>query len=413
MRATSVLRTILAFQHTFVTGVTFEAEALVIDVAPSWKVPRCSCCQRKVKGGYDHRVRTWRHLDLGGMRTLVRYELRRVECPRCGVKVEKVPWADAGSRFTRPFENQVAYLAQRCDQTEVMKQMRISWRTVGEIAGRVVERGGLTGPKRLDGLTVIAIDELGYRKHHQFITVVTDHITGQTVWGGEGKSAEAVAPFFEALGPERCTKLQAVTLDMSAAFIKAVQKYAPNAKLVFDRFHVQKLAHDALDEVRRDLVREAEDKDERKALKGTRWPLQKNPWNLDNDDRKTLQEIRARNVPLYRAYELKESLRGILDRRQVNVAREKLTEWVDWASRSHLAPFVRAAKTIRKYMDGILEYIRTRLNNGLAEGINNKIRGVTKRAFGFHHATSLISMVLLCCGGLHLDPSHVAPNGTH
>src|SRR5688572_5167270 len=200
---------------------------------------------------------------------------------------------------------------------------------------------------------------------------------------------------------------------MSAAFISAVEEGAPNAKRIFDRFHVQRLAHDALDEVRRELVREKDDEVERKALKGTRWALQKNPWNLDADEKKTLQEIRAHNEPLYRAYELKESLAGILDRRQVNVARVKLCEWTDWASRSQLAPFVRIAKTIRKYTEGILEYIRTGFNNGRAEGINNKVRAVTKRAFGFHDATNLIGMILLCCGGLHLEPSHVPPYGTH
>lgn len=412
MRATSVIRTILGFQHSFVTGVHFDETALVIDVAPTYKRPRCSCCRRKVKGSHDRRERTWRHLDLGGMMTLIRYAIRRVDCPKCGVKVEDVPWAAPGSRFTKPFENQVAFLAQRCDLTTVATLMRVAWRSVGEIAGRVVERGGLTAPARLEGLTVIGIDELSYRKHHKFVTIVTDHIRGVVVWSSEGKSAETAGKFFAELGPERCAQLTAVTLDMSAAFIKAIRQWAPTAKLVFDRFHVQRLAHDALDEVRRSLLREAEE-EERKEIKGTRWTLQKNPWSLDADEKKTLQQIRARNEPLSRAYELKESLRGILDRRQVHVARAKLEEWTDWASRSHLAPFVRVAKTIRKHMDGILEYVRTRLNNGLAEGINNKVRAITKRAFGFHDATSLISMLFLCCGGLHLNPSHLAPNASH
>ncbi len=413
MRATSVFRTIIAFQQTFVTGVHFDAATVVLDVAPTFKVPRCSCCHRKVKKGYDRRVRTWRHLDLCGMMTVLRYAIRRVDCPKCGVKVEKVPWADTGSHFTTPFENQVGYLAQRCDKTTVTKLMRIGWRTVGELAERVVKRGGLTAPEQLDGLTVIGIDEISYRKHHKFITIVTNHLSGGVVWAAEGKSAETAKGFFAALGPERCAQLEAVTLDMSAAFIKAITDCAPKAKLVFDRFHVQRLAHNALDEVRRKLINDAEDKDERKAIKGTRWALQKNAWNLDADEKKTLQEIRARNEPLSRAYELKESLRGILDRRQVNVARVKLNEWADWASRSLLAPFVRVAGTIRKYMDGILEYVRTGLNNGRAEGMNNKVRAITKRAYGFHHAASLIGMVLLCCGGLHLDPSHVPPYGTH
>jgi transposase len=279
MRATSVLRVLLALQSTRVLEFEFDDEGLVIDVAPTNTVPRCGECGRKVRGVYDRRERRWRHLDLGGIKTELRYELRRVRCPKCGVRVEAVPWAEAGSGFTLAFENHVGYLAQRTDRTTVTNLARIAWRTVGRIVERVVRRRDAERGDRLDGLRIIGVDELSYRRHHEYITVVVDHERAEVVWAAEGKSADTLKAFFAALGPERCTKLEAVTIDMSAAYIKAVTEASPGAQLVFDRFHVQRLAHDALDEVRRDEVREAAPEDKAK-LKHTRWALQKNPWNL-------------------------------------------------------------------------------------------------------------------------------------
>jgi Transposase len=133
---------------------------------------------------------------------------------------------------------------------------------------------------RLDGLTEIGVDELSYRKHHEYVTIVTDHTTGRVVWAHPGKNADTLRKFFEELGKERCGKLRAVTVDMSQAYIAAIKEAAPQAKIVFDRFHVQRLVHDALDAVRRTEVRDASDPEEKRALENSRFVLQKNPWNL-------------------------------------------------------------------------------------------------------------------------------------
>jgi transposase len=412
MRATSVLRTLLALHHLRVIAFEFNDEGLIIDVAPSHRVARCSGCDRKCHRVHDRRPRSWRHLDLGGIRTDLRYELRRVRCPSCGVRVEAVPWAAAGSGFTLPFEAHTAYLAQRSDRTTVTNLMRIAWRTVGAVVQRIVERHDAQCDDRLDGLRFIGVDELSYRRHHEYVTVVVNHERSEVVWAAPGKNADTLKAFFIALGPERCAKLEAITIDMSGAYIKAVTEASPEALLVFDRFHVQRLAHDALDEVRRDEVREASTAD-KPALKGTRWALQKNPWNLHRFERDKLATLQRTNQPIYRAYLLKESLLAIFDRRQAQVAENKLDEWLDWARRSLLQPFVKLAKTIDAHRDGILAYVRTRLNNGCVEGLNGKARTITRRAFGFHSAASLIAMLFLCCGNIQLHPAHVYPFMSH
>lgn len=402
MRATTIFRFTLQFPHTRVWSVEFDPFGLLIQVAPTTKVPRCSGCGCRVRTVHDSRARNWRHLDACGMPVTLRYSLRRVSCPRCGVVIEMVPWAEPKAGFTRDFEDHVAYLAQQASQTTVAATMRIAWRTVGDIIKRTMSRR--RNPNLLDGLEHIGIDELSYRRHHEYVTVVVDHVSQRVVWAHEGKNAATLGRFFDDLGPERAARIKTATLDMSGAYIEAVTAGAPQATLVFDRFHVQRLAQDAVDEVRRAEVRVLEDAGERETLKKTRWALLKNPWNLSAIEAQRLATIQKDNRRLYRAYLLKSSLCDILGRRQVNVVREKLEQWISWARRSRLKPFKKAAKTIRKYIDGIVAIVATGLNNGRTEGLNGKIRVITRRAFGFHSASALISFIFLCCSGMVLNP---------
>ena len=400
--ATTLLSTILGMKQTRVEAVAFDERGVVVDVAPTTTIPRCSGCFCRVDKGYDARQRSWRHLDLAGMRVVLRYELRRVDCPRCGVRIELVPWAEPDSWFTRDFEEHTAYLAQTTDKTTVVNTMRVAWRTVGEIARRVVDRVQRGDP--LDGLKQIGVDELSYRRHHEYITVVIDHIAKRVVWARPGKDAATLGEFFKEFGPERCKQLEAVTIDMSGAYIKAVTEASPQATMIFDRFHVQRLAQDAVDAVRRAEVRESRGTEEAKVLKRTRFILLKNPWNLTNLEGQKLAELQRTNKPIYRAYMLKEGLAGILDGLDVDVARIKLGEWLGWASRSRLEPFEELARTVKAHFEGILAYIPLRLNNGRTEGMNGKIRTITRRSYGFHSASNLIALIFLCCSGISLLP---------
>lgn len=408
MRATSLLNTVLGIKFTRVTGVEFTDKGLVCDVEPTTTIPRCGGCGSKVRKLYDRREpRLWRHLDLAGMSLRLRYCPRRVRCPRCGVTTEMVPWAEPMSWFTHAFEQMVGYLAQQSSKTVVSTMMRVAWATVGAIIGRVVE--GLLPGSRLDGLTHIGVDELSYRKHHKYVTIVIDHVTGRVVWAREGKNADTLRAFFEELGSERCALIKAVTIDMSQAYISAVAESAKNARIIFDRFHVQKLVQEALDEVRRAEVRASADAEERKALKRTRFALLKSPWNLTTLEHAKLTELPRVNATIYRAYLMKESFAAILDRRQPNVVESKLKEWISWASHSGIKPFAKAARTIAKHIDGIVAYVATGLSNGRSEGTNGKVRTITRRSYGLHGAAALIALIHLCCSGLKLTPPHTHP----
>ncbi len=402
MRITTLFRRLLGVISLFVCSVSFEEESLVLRVRPGWIKPRCGGCGRRAPG-YDRLLeRRWRHLGLGRMRVWLAYAPRRVDCQDCGILTERVPWAYHKSRFTKDFEELVAYLAQSTDKTKVTELMGIAWRTVGAIVERVVARN--LDPKRLEGLRNIGVDEFSYRKRHRYITTVVDHDRRRVVWASPGKSSDVLKAFFDELGKKGRAKIECVTMDMAKTYIKAVEENVPHAQIVFDRFHVQRLVSDALEEVRRAQLREIRGTDEGRELFKSRFALLKNPWNLKRHEKQKLNELQRTNAPIYRAYLLKETLAQALDYLQPWRAERALREWLAWASRSKLEPFVKAARTIRAHLDGVLAYFQARLTNGIVEGFDNKLRMIARRAFGFHSPQPLISMLYLCSGGITLDP---------
>jgi transposase len=411
MRVSTLLRRLLDVTAVRVTGVRFFARGeMSVEVQPRWRKPRCGVCGRRA-GMYDRRpLRWWRRMVAGRHVVLLAYAPRRVNCRRCGVRTEQVPWGASASRFSWDFEEWVAYLAQVTDQTHVRKLTGVAWATVGQIIERVVSRR--LSPERLANLRRIGVDEFSYRKRHRYITVVVDHNQRRVVWAAEGKGAETLTAFFAELGPERCAAIELVSVDMAGGYGKAIKDCLPAAKIIYDRFHVQRLASDALDTVRRSLVRElASEKDDEaaQATKKTRWVLLKGWPKLEAEERARLHEVQRTNRPLYRGYLLKETLADALDYRQPARAEKALKSWIAWACRSRLKPFVRVARTLRSHFEGVLAYIRHRLTNGLVEGLNNKLRLVSRRAYGFHSADALIAMLFLNAGGIELSPPLPGP----
>jgi transposase len=410
MRAITLLRRLLDVTSVRVTGVCFyRGREISVEVEPRWRKPRCGVCGRR-GGIYDRRpLRWWRHMVAGRHVVLLAYAPRRVNCRRCGVRTEKVPWGDPASRFSWDFEEWVAYLAQITDQTQVHRLTGVAWVTVGQIIKRVVARR--LSAERLANLRRIGIDEFSYRKRHRYITTVVDHDLRRVVWAAEGRSAETLRAFFTALGQTRCAAIEMVSVDMAGGYGKAIRECLPQATVVYDRFHVQRLASDALDEVRRALVRDLTDEDQESAhaIKNTRWIFLQGWHKLDTKERARLHEVQRTNRPLYRAYLLKETIADALDYRQLARAEPALKAWIAWACRSKLKPFVKVARTLRAHFSGILAYIRSRLTNGVVEGLNNKLPMVSRRAYGFHSAEALIGMLFLNCGGIQLSPPLPGP----
>lgn len=413
MRVTTLLNRLLGLPGLRVTGVTFEGEedeVLVIRIARTFKLLTCPDCGRQVRGRFEERPpRRWRHLRVLGHVTYLEGTIRRLHCPDCEqVVTEAVPWARPRSVFTRPFENTVALLVQQLSKTAVSKMMGIAWVTVGSIAERVMAEE--LDEKRLDGLERIGVDEIHYRTPHRYLSVIVNHDGGDVVWATEGKSSEAFETFVDELGPERAAAIKLVTMDMSAAYQKGVREGLPNAEIVFDRFHLARLAHKALNQVRRDqleALRDALELDpDLGPLKGLSWLLLKRPENLQSHEKRRLSRLQQLNRPLYRAYLLKESFLNLFKlSRSTKNAERALDAWLAWASRCRLQPFVKLARTVRDHRAGIVRALELPLSNARLEGTNNKIRLLSHRAYGFHSAAALVAMIYLCCSSIHFPTS--------
>ena len=396
---------LLGLGRAVVEGVRLDEEGLMVRARPRRReVARCGVCGRRAPG-YDRGEgrRRWRALDLGATKAFVEAAAPRVECRQHGVVVARIPWARHGSWFTREFEEQVAWLATHCSKSAVCELMRISWLTVGRIIERVVaEQAGRRGDP-LVGLRRIGIDELSYRKGQRYITVVVDHDTGRLVWAADGRDKQTVERFFDALGPERCAKLELVSSDLGEWITRVVEKRSPQATLCLDPFHVVALATDALDDVRREVWNEARrsgDTTGARWLKGARWALWKRPERLSERQRAKLQTIEHVNRRLYRAYLLKEQLRVVFQEPDPAAAIALLDAWLSWARRCRIASFVKLAKTIKQHYQGIVATLTHRLSNARIEAINTTLRLICRRAYGFHSADALIALAMLTLGGL-------------
>ena len=353
-----------------VTDVSFDQKGVVVTLRlPNRRRRVCSECGQTGRHLEitDYRTKRWRHLDLGVNRCVLECCLRRLRCPDCGVRYEAVRWARPGSPYTRDYEDIVAFLAQQMAKTPIRRLMRIAWDSVGDIVTRVV--ADHLSETRFDDLVLIGVDEISYRRGQRYLTCVADHERGAIIWAKPGRDANTLEAFFALLGDRRHT-IKAISIDMSAGYENAVKAVAEadeqfRPEVVFDPFHVCQLASRAVDDVRR-----AEWNEHGKSktpsgrwIKHSRWSLLKAPERQTETQLARLAEVAATNKRLYRAFLLKEELPLLYHLPDPSKADVHLRAWLAWASRSKLRPFVKLARTIRKYRDGILAAVRLGLSN--------------------------------------------------
>jgi transposase len=403
MRLEHCIRRWLGLSCHYVQKIEESDGRLIAEIeAVEGRLPRCGHCGRAVRGTKGRlRRREWRDLKLRHVPLVIAYRPRRVVCPDCGVRVEKVPWADRWSRVTKSLARAVAELARRTDLSTVAEQYGINWKTVAGIIRRVVEWGLARRWKR--PLRVLGMDEVSRKKGHRYLTLVYDLERGELVWVGKDRTRETAHAFFDAIGQRRSERITAVSMDMWAPYVDVVRVRAPNATVCFDRFHVVRHLGEAVDEVRRSLVRKLAGPD--KALvKGTRFVLLKNPWNLTPRQKQSLTALVRTNGPLSRAWYLKEDFQRFWDYLSEGWAEKHLRKWLWWASHSRLEPFQEFARMVREHLDGILAWTKLRITNGALEGMNNKVKLVSHRSYGFRNDDRYIEAIYHNCGALPLPP---------
>ena len=398
-----------------------------------WHKDDCPICHKRCKR-YDRKnpqPRIWRGLDWGGILVEVSYDTHRIECPVHGVLVADVPWAYPGSGFTRDFDLTVGWLATYLPRSTVSEYMRIDWETVGRCVHRTLNDIEPERSKRLDGLVNIGIDETSYRKGHKYITVIVNHDTNTVVWAAQGHGKSVLEQFYRQLTPSQLSSIKVVTGDGAKWITECVNAFTPECERCVDPFHVVEWAMEALDEVRREVWREAHNeaveiakahprkkgrpkagdaenaiinaaKAKADQIKSSAYALGKAPEHLTANQQAKVAMIAENNSRLYRAYRMKETLRLLLKIKDVDEAEAELKRWLWWASHSRIAAFKNLYLKIKRHKDHILNTIRLGMSNARIEATNNKIKLIIRKAYGFRNIQNMLDMVYLVCSNLRV-----------
>lgn len=346
------------------------------------QLPRCRGCGRASRRIHETTRRRIRERDLLGRRVWLEVPVRRVCCARCGVRVERIAWLAGRRALTQAMVCHVEALVRLLPVRQVAQLLDLHWETVKAIDYQRLKRD-VTAPDRCC-LRRLIMDEFALYKGHRYATVVACADTQQVLWVGEGRSRQAIRPFFAWLG-ESCEQIEAVAMDMNTAMDLEVQAHCPNAAVVYDLFHVvAKFGREVIDRVRVDQAnRLCHDKPARKAVKQSRWLLLRNRDNLTETQTLTLDELLAANQPLLATYLLKDQLKALWYAPSPRAARRRWNQWYRMALDSGLAPVIAFARKLSKYAHGIIASARYRLNTSVLEGMNNRIKVIKRMAYGY------------------------------
>ncbi len=375
----------------------YIAGGIVITAERKPKTYCCVACDSENVGRQGFVTRTFRALPIGNMPVTLEVRIPRLACRDCGVvRQAAVGFAEPRRTYTKAFARYILDLSRNMTIKAVAQHLGVGWDTVKEIQKKDLKKR--FAKPRLKHIKQIAIDEISVGKGHQYVTIVMDLKTGAVVHVGKGKGGDALLPFWRRLRAARA-KIEAVAIDMSQAYIAAVEKHLPHATLVFDRFHVIKLFNEKLSNLRRDLHRQLADTMQKDVLKGVRWLLLKRPENLDPSRREPerLREALRLNEPLAMAYFLKGELNELWEQDDREGAEALLKDWIVYAESSGVRLLQNFAKTLRSHAWGILAWYDYPISTGPLEGTNNKIKTMKRQAYGFRDPEFLMLKIL----GIH------------
>lgn len=357
----------------------------------------CGACGTARRSFYDQKVRRVRDLSCGDTRVYLEVAVRRVQCRKCSkVKRESLPFLSGNPFYTKRF---AFYVGRRCRSSsikDVARELKLDWHTAKELEKQYMQeqlrRAGTPGPK------TIGIDEVSVRKGHAYRVVVSDLVRRRPVWfGGKDRSEASMDAFYQWLGPKKSKRIQMAVMDMWKPFFSSTKAHAPQAAILFDKFHVMRHLGEALDAVRRSEYRRLSGKD-RAFVKGQRYTLLSRWENLSLDGRRSLKKLLAANKRLNTAYLLKESFTQLWDYRREAWARRFFDNWKESLKWQRLRPFEKFAAMVERNWDGIAVYCRLekKISLGFVEGLNTKIRVIQRRAYGLRDEEYLRLKILTC-----------------
>jgi len=362
----------------------------------------CPECQT-LSPGYDQRPRRWRHLDTLQLRTWIEADIPRVQCAQHGIKQIAIPWAEPGSQFTQLFERLAIDFLRECSVTGAAALLRITWDEAWGIKSRAVKRG--LARRTAEPIPYIGVDEKAITKGHRYLTVVADLQRSRVLFVNEDRKADSLDAFWPTCTPAQRDSITAVAMDMWEPYVQSVTSHVPGGgdKIVFDKFHLVKHLHTAVDKVRKTEHRWlARGGDTR--LTGTKYLWLRRPSELTADQRRTFRLLLGNDLKVGRAWALKERFRHFWDYTYRGAAERFFARWFWRATHSRLKPMAQVAWMIRRHLPNVLTYHRHRITNAGLEAVNATIQWVKKTARGFRNVDNFKTAIYFHCGGLDLYP---------
>lgn len=357
---------------------------LSIYLKPTAKVMLCQQCGARCRQVHETTVRRVRDLPLFEYRVVLHVPRRRLWCEQCGgPRLERLAWLGRYQRVTDRLAQACSQLLQSSNVQAVARFFELGWHTV-----KTLDKARLRASVRepdWSRIEYLAMDEFALHKGHRYATVVVDPIGRQVLWIGPGRSRETARAFFEQLPPGAAQRIKAVAIDMTTAYELEIQAHSPQAEIVYDLFHVvAKYGREVIDRVRVDQANQLrQDRPARKIIKSSRWLLLRNRDNLDRQQAVRLDELLQANQPLLTVYVLRDELKRLWFYRRPAWARQAWNHWCEQAEQSGIAALNTFAQRLKGYLHGILARCRHPLNTSIVEGINNTIKVIKRRAYGY------------------------------
>lgn len=344
----------------------------------------CSHCGASCSAVHDREERRITDLPVFGQPARILLPRQRVLCPTCGPRVEQLSWLSPHARFTQRLAEYAAGLLSAMTVQEAARLLGLDWKTVRGIDKLRLQRD--YGQLDMRGVKLLAMDDFAIHKGHRYATVIIDYETRRVLWIGKGRTRAELRPFFESLSPEQLGQIQAVAMDMNASYELEVQKFCPQAEIVYDLYHVvAKYGREVIGRVRVDEANKIRNnKPARKLLKGSTWLLLRNRENITREaDRLRLAEVLEANAALMTVYVLKDELKNLWKQAAESEARSLWQGWLARACESGIQALVKFARRLEPYVEGIISSCRWKLNTSVLEGINNRIKVLKRIAYGY------------------------------
>ncbi len=376
----TIIRDVYSYKGYRISQTFLTNQELRILLRKTGKTGLCPNCKVHCRRIENERERTIRDMDIASRTVRITFIERKIVC-KCGFRgLEFLDFVDKYSFYTKRFEEYVALLCEKMTNKDVAKTCHINWKSVKDIDKKALslQKIGLDSVSP----TGIGVDEVSYEKGHKYFTIVRELTKNRVIWIGIGRKKEVLDQFFLELGPSKSAKITVVTMDMWDPYIASVKGHCPNADIVFDKFHVSKKINEALDAVRKKEFGKA-DKEQRKIMKKKRFVILKRNKNLKEEEKETIGALKEKNDTLYTAYLLKEQVLDIFEEKEEKTANERFEKWFENVISSGVSQFEEPVKTIKRYFYGIQNYFKHHVTNAGAEGINNKINVIKRKAYGY------------------------------